>query len=356
MLLYVNKKKQKQRKIRITFLLILFFLFVIINICHFPTALNKSSSSLLNYQSQIAPHKRFPDTSPVTLLTPAGKKNPVIIVIPQPQNRRNITIIANAFAKIAGQTRHIAFTPEITNTDTLLSLLRIFIPECTSASPAEKNTVLITSDINAVRPQIEKLKLSPQTINSGFAAKRSEAPAVLSFINKFFPKPQQPVTAMEKEQDALQNFVRDNRNELLSVFSGNKPAFAKEAVLLKNARVCLAGETALVCSLTDNVSLLQNLHNARRKFPQNITPQKLYLLTSGEEVPETGTAVLHSDEGLMFRFGIRETITIPKKDNRPTADSFRRLKLQAGINPDYSCNEMKFYKFKTVEVDLHDKI
>lgn len=273
--------------------------------------------------------------------------------------------------------------------------------------PSVPHSIIVSSDINAVNAVISAQNLYPHTINYTTALKKLKTSKTFSLVkpllDRLFPLPQKPQGRLAAEQNALRSFAFEHKKELLATLSltaglptanssvadsfvanspvANTPAasassaisprFSTDNLLLQNAPLCLTAREKTACSLDLNASLEKNLKTALHRLSPGQTPLRLSLLTSAVEI--TPQTMLMPDEGLMFRFGSRENLLLPQEiaafrkslaarrrqplpASADNAEIFRFLQLQSGLNPDYHNDQMKFYKFKTVEINLNDNI
>ncbi len=355
MLLYVDKKKQKRQRIKIFCLVFGSLLLLLINILHFAAALHHSDKSLTSYKP-LDIHKSNPaETSTITIFTAESRATPEIIIIPHQLNRTSALTAALAFSKIAPQTPYISFAPEIKDVDFLFSLAQIFIPDIQIGN--KPDSILITTDTTDIARLIHEKMLYPRALNNRQSSKLSPNAQLDNLVNHYFPIPSQPQERMEKERLALAQFASDYKRELQNLVISETPtishaaSFPAQNILLQNASLCLKSSNTLACSLSSENSLEKNISLAKQKLPPALYPQQLFLLTSMAEI--TAASDLSADEGLLFRYGQREAVLIPNTTPGHNNNAiFRELKLQAGLNPDYQNEAMKFYKFKTVEINL----
>ena len=352
--------------------------------------------------------EEYEHSVPVTLFTftsaSAADSAPAVILIPSVANRQNFITTAQAFSQIAPDTTEVQFTPEIKETSALLSLIQIFAPACritesshtavnqpgtipSDTEPSSSRSIIVSSDINAVKAVISAQNLYPHTINYTAALKKfktSEAcSSVKPLLDRLFPLAPKTQGKLAAEQNALRSFASEHKKELLAAFyleALSPTAFPQVAsparlstdnLLLQNAPLCLTTREKTACSLDLNASLEKNLKTALHRLSPGQTPFRLSLLTSAIEI--TPQTILMPDEGLMFRFGPRENLLLPQEiaafrkslaarnlqpvpASADNAEIFRFLQLRSGLNPDYHNDQMKFYKFKTVEINLNDNI
>lgn len=356
MLLYVDKKKQKRRQIKKACTIFAVIFILTANIIHYKTALHQTDQTLTKYQSVKSEQNWFNNADIVSIFSNKTTKTPEIIIIPSRLNRENAITIAYALSQISPSAASIAFTPEIAEQDFLLQMAQTFAPSLTkSADTAE---ILITSDIKQAEQTIIKNKLFPQTLNYSRAQKKKLPPQLQTIINKKFPILPPPVKTLEKQHAAIKKFATDYKNELNAIINNQNRQipFSAQYNLLKNVALCLIKNKQISCSLEKNNSLMKNMALASTKFSNRQKPQKILFLTTEEEIP--CNASLKPEEGLLFRFNNREALLLPQKISElpATANPYAVIKELAGLNPDYQNNSMKFYKFKTTEVNLHDHL
>ena len=113
-----------------------------------------------------------------------------------------------------------------------------------------------------------------------------------------------------------------------------------------------------ICDLTAKNSLESKLLKLQQQLPENVIPQKLLLLTSNEEISFPLPLKLDDDDGVLFRYGKLKSFLMPTEWHALTnlKEISAKLKIKAGINPDYTAPDMKFYRFKITEVVLDEEI
>lgn len=363
MLLYVDKKKERQKKLKRILLIICTICIVAINFIDFPIDLNHTKASLLNYRAPTTTPQWYTQTSPITILSSSQKTN-YALIIPQELTRENLAIIAKAFSQIPSTATQIYFTPEITQQDELLKLAQIFVPSLklsTTSAP-----IMVSSNEGEILALLNTKEYTIHSLNYNTAKDIYSKPEVQTFLNTNAPLPPMPQNKLEQEKANLIQLVKDKKDIILSTIPSTSYAkidfpISAQYILLKNTNVCLSSSDKKFCTLNNSSSLKGNIKRTLKKFTSSDKLQTLSLLTSLEEIKPNSP--LAQDEGLIFRFGIREKILLPQEikqyNNRNSNEEpnvFRYIKQQAGINPDYNNPEMKFYKFKTVEININDNI
>lgn len=363
MLLYVDKKKERQKKIKRLLLIIGIICIVVINFINFPIDLNHTKKSLLNYTAPTTTPQWYTQTTPVTILSSLQKTN-YILIIPQELTRENLTIIAKAFSQIPSTATQIYFTPEISQQDELLKLAQIFIPSLklsTASAP-----IIVSSNEDEILALSKTKEYTIRSISYNYAKDINSKPEVQTFLNTNAPLPPMPQNKLEQEKANLTQLVKNKKDIILSTIPSTSYAkidfpISAQYILLKNTNVCLSSSDKKFCTLNNTSSLKENIKKTLKKFTTSDELQTLSLLTSLEEI--NPNSPLSQDEGLIFRFGIRKQILLPQeikqynsKNSNEEPNVFRYIKQQAGINPDYNNPEMKFYKFKTVEININDNI
>lgn len=363
MLLYVDKKKERQKKIKRILLIICIICIVVINFINFPIDLNHAKESLLNYRAPTTTPQWYTQTSPVTILSSPQKTN-YALIIPKELTRENLAIIAKAFSQIPSTSTKIYFTPEITQQDALFKLAQIFVPSLklsTTSAP-----IMVSSNEDEIISLLKTKEYTIHSLNYNVAKDIYSKPEVQTFLNTNAPLPPMPQNKLEQEKANLTQLAKNKKDIILSTIPSTSYAkidfpISAQYILLKNTNVCLSSSDKKFCTLNNSSSLKENIKKTLKKFTPSDELQTLSLLTSSEEINPNTT--LAQDEGLIFRFGIREQILLPQEIKQYNSKSsieepnvFRYIKQQAGINPDYNNPEMKFYKFKTVEININDNI
>lgn len=358
MLLYVNKKQLKQQKLKRLTKILLCSLILILNITHFLPSLYKSQTSLTQYIRRPTPsHHWYHQAGTVTMFTAANSKSPKIFIIPTDKNKQNDMTIALALSKIPASATSISITPEIKNADYLLKLAQIFNPQLQIKDSPQ--SIIITTDLTRISALIHRQHLYPFVSNYKHAEKLSNNQQLMELLEQQYPTLPQPQNKIEQEQIALQHFVTDYREDirqLLSYYtqsSAKLPPYKTHNALFQNISLCLQGAVEKICAIDENTSLPQTLKALSFKLSE--PPQKIILLTSF--APLESPADLQQGDGALFKFQNRQYILLPTEiPASTTATLFKKIKLKAGINPDYHNNKMTFYKFKTVEIDINDNI
>lgn len=355
MLLYVDKKKLKRRKIKIVSITLSCFLILLANIICLKNSLHQTNKSLTSYEPLQITQDWYNNTDVVTTFSEQKSKQIKAILIPQIINRENALTIALAFSKLPPNHTNLIFADDIKEKAYLQRLGTLFTQS--SADTAQPNDIIITNNINNITFLISKQKLSPHTINYKQTAKLQNLPALQKLLNQQFPPTPQPQTEQEKQQQAIQNFAKTYRTDLQNLIhaSSSYIAFSTRNLILQNLGICLSTAEKTICSIRPDNSLQQNIRIALINLHHQ-APQKLFLLTTPEEIPVN--AILDADDGILFHYGSKEAFILPQKRGQypNNTNIYAYLKQQAGLNPDYHTPDMKFYKFKTTEIDINDKI
>lgn len=354
MLLYVDKKKLKRRKIKIAGIIISCTFALMANIISFKTALHKTTQSLTTYKTLQTTQDWYNKADIVHLFTSKRHKQIKAVLIPEPLNRENAQTIALALSKLP-QNSNLILTDDVLEKDYLQQISSLFTLSVTNTTQSEN--IIVTTDINNIISLINEQKLFPQTLYYKQTIKLQSNSALQQLLDRRFPPIPQPQNTQEKQQQAIQNFADTYRTDLLSLLhsADSRIAFTTQNLMLQNLGICLSSATQTTCSAKPDCSIQQNIHAAQANL-QAQTPQKLYLLTSLEEIPVN--TVLTKEDGVFFRFGTKETFILPQNTlSIPNnTDIYAYLKQQAGLNPDYNTPDMKFYKFKTTEIHINDNI
>lgn len=363
MLLYVDKKKERQKKIKRILLIICTICIVVINFINFPIYLNHTKAALLNYKAPTTTPLWYSQTSPVTILS-SQQKTKYALIIPKELTRENLAIIAKAFSQIPSTAAKIYFTPEITQQDVLFKLAQIFAPSLklsTASAP-----IIVSSNEDEILTLLNTTEYTIHSLNYNAAKDIYSKPEVQTFLNTYAPLPPTPQNKLEQEKANLTQLAKDKKDIILSTIPTTSYAkidfpISAQYILLKNTNACLSSSDKKFCTLNNSSSLKENIQKTLKEFTSSDKLQTLSLLTSLEEIKPNG--LLSQDEGLIFRFGIREQILLPQeikqyssRNSNEEPNIFYYIKQQAGINPDYNNLEMKFYKFKTVEININDNI
>lgn len=362
MLLYVDKKKERQKKIKRILFIISIILIILLNFIQFPFDLHQTPKQLLNYNSKATTPEWYPKAEPITILSTPNKEE-IIFLIPKYSNRENLITLAKAFSIIPHNVTEINISPEITDSKKILKLAQIFSPEIKQNSKSSQ--IIVSSDAEKILKLAQTKNYFPYTINYTSHKDFIITPEVQTFLDSSAPLPLAPQNKQEQEQENLKKLIKDNKDIILSSIPSTPYAridypISAQYILLKNAAICLSSQNKKICTLNTNKSLAHNIKEALQKLPSKEKPQQLALLTSFQEIPYHSS--ISTNDGLLFQFEQRKYILLPqeiekyKTENNKGGDIFRYIKQQAGINPDYHTPKMKFYKFKTVEIDINDNI
>lgn len=356
MLIYVDKKKERQKKIKILCCIIVAVFIILANIVHFKTALHHSSQKLTDYHSIKFTNNWFEDTQPVYFFYSRRQNGKTIIVIPEKFNRENATTLAFALAKIPEKEISLYFTPEIKESNKIIQLANVFHSDI---EPTKNANIIITTDLKNAIKSIPEEKLYPTLLHYKYTAKTPVNPALDNLLNDFFPPQPEPETTLKKEKMALKKFAEENTAVLKNLILKDKePEFHLKNALLKNSNLCLVHKADIVCDLTSKNSLQKKLSKLQKKLPKNATPEKLLLLTSNSKVADTLSLTLDADDGLLFRYGKLKSFLLPNEWHTLTnlKEIPAKLKVKAGLNPNYTAPGMEFYRFKITEVVLDEEI
>ncbi len=351
MLLYVDKKKIKRRKIKIISSVTASVLILIANIICFNNSLHHTKQHLSTYTPLQKTHLWYENADIVQLFSKKEQSLPYAILIPKKITSENLITIASAFSKLENTPTNFFFTKEVSELPYLLQLAQLY----TTTSLTAPHSVVISTEPKELLPVITHNQLIPTALNYQQALKKPISPKLQQLINKRFPPIQLPENKQETEQLALANFIKDYETQLKTlIFTPKKSTdFASKSLLLQNTGICLTTQNSHLCQTDSQTSLQQNLQTALAQFPDKTVLKKLILLTSQEEIALN--APLATDDGIAFQYEERYALLLPEEKNNST-NYYTLLKQQTGINPDYHTEDMKFYKFKTMEITLNDKI
>ena len=357
MLIFVDKKKEKQRRIKILYFICVILFIVVANIFHFKKALNYNNKKLATYQTIVQKNDWYDKSKTVYLLLSQQENAQTVIIIPKKINRENITTLAWAFSKIKDIPAEITLTPEISDSQIINELAEVFFPLATKEDHKQK--ILISSDLDQVKDTIMAEHLYPLTLNYKHTKKINNHSQFMQFLDKNFPAPPKPKNKQEQEKRALQEFAMENISILQRITLEQKtPEFSHRNLLLKSVRFCLQDSQGTACNTDSNSSFIKNLNTLLQSQRTKIKPKKLILLTSDELIENIDSLTLEADEGLHFQFQKREAFLLPEEiqNLKKTNKAIYVIKQKAGLNPKYTTSQMKFYKFKTTEVILDEKI
>lgn len=352
MLLYVDKKRQKRHRIKLITITLSIIFFLCTNIVVFNIQLQKTDQHLTNFPPKKQTNSWYAKSDVITIFTPKESTYPHAIIIPQKTNRENLLILALAFSKMNNTPFNIECTSEIKDSIILQKLAALYNK---STSPLPTHKIIISSQIAPLSDLIKTKNLHPTTLHFQNTKKLQKTTDLQILFDTLFPLPTEPQTQLEKEQHSLKKFALKYQNELQSFFAAKpqKITFTNQNLFLQNVGICLTIPSDHICEINTTNSLQANIRSALKKVSPDTKPEKLILLTSLEEIKIN--TPLATDDGVVLNYGKRQSLILPHEKNKQ-ANIYRVLKQRAGINPDYYSNEMKFYKFKTTEININDNI
>ena len=357
MLIFVDKKKEKQRKIKILCIFFGAIFLLIANILHFQEALFHNAEKLTDYHSHKISNNWYNKADVIYLLTSHNNQQTKVILLPSNFNRENATTLALAFSKLPQKETHIHFTDEISNQKDIKNLASLFLP-ITSKHSAEQQ-LLISSDFEKVEKDIQQNHLYPLVLNYKHAQKLTHLNKLTQQLDELFPPVPIPQNKLEENKINIQKFAAENLPTIKNIiFHNQTPSFALQNIFSGNIRFCLKSESNNKCNFSTHNSFARNLQKTADKFSLQDIPQKLILLTDDMPISTEDYQNIASDEGLHFIFNNHKTFLFPE-EIISLADKQKALyilKEKAGLNPEYQSDDMKLYKFKTLEIDLDDNI
>ena len=359
MLIYVDKKKERQKKIRRLLLILFGLFFITLNLWQFNSSLNHTKQSLTDYQS-IKHLNPWYNSADIVYLFTDKKNNTAALIIPETFNQENATTIALALSKLPQQKYNIILAPNISENDSLIELVKVFLPQAEFNSTTNAPDIIIANDTENAAQHIIKNKLFPRALNYKHTKKIQEFPALKNFIKNTFPPSPLPQNTLEQDSKNLQSFITTHKQSLKDfIFLNKEPSFTNQNLFLQNIRLCLkTKENNLSCALDATVSLKQNIINAKVDLATEDSINKAYFLTSDMETTSQPDIRFDEDEGLRFVYQNRNALLLPEDikllDNPLKA--FYILKEKVGINPLFNTPDMHFYKFKIKEISYDQDI
>lgn len=344
MLLYVNKKAIRRKKIRILLIILAFVIFASANIICFKQKFHTSTQTPNDYVS-IKKEPLFIESYPIVQEYTYKNNETKQILIP-----KNITEqSANKIAQILKNKKitSVFFTNELKNNNILHDIIKFF--DIQISNTIQPQTIIISSDINLLTPTIYEKKLFPKTI----IYQKYQNPKFNQMLEQHFPSPLKPKDKLSKEVLSLQSFITDYKLELINLVKNKdltKQKFSHQEILLQNINFCLQTNNNLFCNIDAKISFAKKIKEILKNIPLKDTVQKLILLTSFEP---TKSQTIAQEYGLLFKFENRNTILLP---HQITQNAYEDIKIKAGINPTYTNDNMKFYQFKIVEINIDDNI
>lgn len=352
MLIYVDKKEQKRKKIKICFAIFFSIFFVVTNVFHFKHTLHTNEQSLTSYQSIKSTNQWYSKTDCFYIFVNPKTSSQKVIIIPPFFNKKIALMIAATLNKYEQENSNIILTPELISNKKLQTLVKKLSSNTITDIP---NQTIITTDYELVKDLITKENLYPIILNYTEAQKEN---AHSQIIDDLFPEKPLPQNQIEEEKLALENFVKDNI-EALKQFINEKPlSFNLENIFLQNIRFCVETTSQTICQTDNDTSFEKKLNQVMTEIGKD-TIKRLVLFTSDEKISilSSKNIQLEEDEGLHFKYYNFESFLLSDEIKEQTDNKILyTLKEKAGINPEYKNPQMKFFKFKTVEVTLDENI
>ncbi len=352
MLLYVDKKKQKRQKIKRIIAVLACFFVLYANVTTFHSLQHAAQRHLFDYQPITNINQFGARQDVVGVFTAKGENAAKIIVVPEILSRQNLVTIAMVIARFMQTAQEVYFTQEVPEQEYLFRFIRLFFPDINLSKT--RTGVVVTTRLDNVEDIVKQGGFYPRFFYYNYAKKHVDLGILASLIDEKFPLPEVPVDSLAKEKAALTEFADLYHAELVALLAGKEEVpFSVQYFMLQHVNVCAISGEKFFCQLNENVSLQKNLQFWADKMDGKEWIDKLVLLTSLQEVSPGD--VLDADDGVIFRYGKREEIMLPveKKD---IDNVYARLKVKMGVNPDYFDADMKFYRFKIVEVNFNDSI
>ena len=357
MLIYVDKKKEKAKKIKKIFFTLLCILVILINIAQFKSSLNHPSDSLNNYKSITHSNKWYSKVQNIYLFSAPQPSIKKIIIIPDNINREIITILASILSKLKTPKTY-SLLSDVSNKNVITQLTKKILPDLEESNNSPD--IIITSDFSRVSETIHQNKMIPSVLSYKTAEKKLSLGEISNYVNTFYPAPPTPIKRLEKEQQSLENFAKDYRLPLKKLAENDSiPNFSAQNFFLKNARICLITKSSnIYCGLSNHTSFLHNFQKASQHISDKRSLKKVVLLTSELPIPPQDLWKIKKDEGIRFSYQKRGAILLPieRQNLTNSKEILYKLKQKAGINPQHENSQMKYYKFKTLEVTLNDNI
>ena len=351
MLLYVDKKAEKRKKIKYTLIASLCIFFIVANIYQFQKSIHIPNQTLSNYTSfTYQENSWYNKTPPITTYSSPNSLQKIIL-IPKTLTREISTEIINIVSQnINNEKPHISILSNTNDSDFLYQIIKTEIPNIELSN--SDNSLIISDNYKKIKPLIYQHKLKPSTL--AYSKQNIINNHTLNnLLNQRFPLPNTPNNKLDKEQEALKNFIINHSNELNNLLNNKsftEQKLSHQNLLLQNTFFCIKTNTQTYCNLKDDISLFKAISNIINEIPATQKIENLILITSFQETTPNN---LSPNAGLLFRFNNRQSIILPQDiKNEP----FQTIKQQAGINPLYTSNKMKFYQFKTVEMKKDDNI
>lgn len=355
MLIYVDKKKEKQKKIRIiTFILCCTFI-ILLNIKHFYTSQDLSTQNLATYQTIKHTNPWYQQSAPVHLFSSKENSFQTVILIPDKLTRENAITLAAALSKLPNQLYSLNMTSDVPDKKTIQTIAQRML-NISDSNTATAN-ILLTTDINNVLPIIYQEHLHPSTFTYKASQEALKNSLINVILNNIYPTSATAKNNIEKEQQNLEVFAKDNFKYIKKfIFKQKEPPFSKQNLFLKNIRLCLKSKNEISCSTATENSFLKNLSLAKKNLKG--TPDKLILWTSNFPLDDLSSTELTANEGIYFKNGNRQSFLLPQdiKTLTNAKEILYILKRKVGLNPEYTNSDMKLYKFKTAEVNLDDNL
>lgn len=353
MLLYVDKKKQRRQKIKIITIILIWCFVLCANVVLYRLIIYQADKNLTedvflqNREDVVLEHDS------VCLFSAKGKISSQIVVVPDKLNQYNMLTLGYVFSKLSSDVNNVFFSPEVEEQEYLLRLLKVYVPNVVLSNTMDG--IIITTNYEKFAGIVQKNRLFPKVFSYSNAVRKQKTVGLKTLLDERFPLPVLPTTHLEKEKALLLEFVKKYQGDLRGLLSGkDELIFSARHYFLQHANLCVVAESNVLCALATDKALQKNMRDLLKKASlRGESVRKIMILTSLQEV-DWGDDV-QSDDGLVFRYGEREAIILPDEKIK-YEDIYSALQLNAGINPNYHVEDMKYYKFKAVEVYADDEV
>ena len=236
MLLYVNKKQERKKRIKQLSLIAFIIFFITANIINFYYKLHTTTDTLSSYQAITHINTWYKNYEPIEVYK--TKNNHIrAILIPTSSTREISETLSSLLEKISKQpSSKLHFLDNHSSYELITELAQIHNIKTTNQ--ITKNTIIISSDFNLLKPHIYNNKLFPKTITYLSSTNKNS----LALLDKYFPLPILPKTNLAKQKHSLTLFAKAHKKELQTISTTNNynsQKFHKQSALLKNIPLCL---------------------------------------------------------------------------------------------------------------------
>lgn len=362
----LNSRKELYTKIVFKTLWIGVLAFLVgLNVFSFIQKFSVNPEKITEYQSVKDPLERYRNPLQATVFYHFEKQNdPKIIVFDSAPESNNTGAVLRFMRPILNHKKLLALSlPETTlkafakyakknNFDFTIRNLdtkTIFKPDFKHKLNDQNTVLLVFDNTEHIKQQIITL-----------ARQNSYKPKVFPIYKTLSSQPENfQDDDLKKELSNLRDFIKDHQSELQTLIKDPFSADFKDTGHFHD-------RSSIVVRLSDTeygfLDFEHSLVSAYRKIYSQIKAQqkngdlKVFLLTQMRPNPSSDEAelirALKDDQGLYLEDGLRRAVMMPQKfqNTQQKQEFLNRLKIKAGLSPDYWSDHIKTYTFYAQEI------